>query len=111
MKRAGLSITFFIFGLLTSWASMYLGSHMSFHLNVTLLPHISDACTEIGLCTVPWWVAALFAIYLFGPSLVFAATGWISAGPSTTTRQRLGRLLALIAITAMLYLFGYATRR
>ena len=54
-----------------------------------------------------WWMAALLIAYFLGPSLIFATIGWISVNPGITYIQRLARLLALVVITALLYLAGY----
>lgn len=107
MKRIGLSIAFFIVGLLTMWAAMVAGSHMSFRFSPNWAKS-SSGCHEIGPCSVPWWITVLLIAYLLGPSLIFAMTGWSSARPGVPTRKRFGRLLALMAITALLYLVGYA---
>ena len=56
---------------------------------------------------MPWWMTALLTTYFLGPSLIFATVGWISVNPGITGLQRLARLLALVVITALLYLAGY----
>ncbi len=107
MKRIGLSVAFFIAGLLTTWAAMLAGSHLPRRFHVKLAPHFGG-CYEIGPCSVPWWVTALFIAYFLGPSLIFALTGWISARPGIAASKKLGRLFGLVIITAMLYLTGHA---
>lgn len=107
MKRAGVALAFFIVGLITSWAAMLAGSHISRRFHVDGLSHIGG-CNEIGPCAVPWWMTALLTAYFLGPSLIFATIGWISVGPSVTYFQRLARLLALVVTTALLYFAGYA---
>lgn len=107
MKRLGVTVAFFIVGLMTTWAAMLAGSHMPRGFHVKLAPNFKG-CYEIGPCSVPWWATALLIAYLLGPSLIFAATGWVSALPGIATSKRLGRLLALVIITALLYCAGYA---
>jgi hypothetical protein len=111
VKRIGLSSVFFIVGLLTTWAAMFAGSHISPWFKFSLVHHSSRACYEIGPCSVPWWATTLLATYFLGPSLVFSVTGWISARPGISTSKRIRRLLALIVITALLYLMAYAINR
>jgi hypothetical protein len=82
---------------------------MSLRLPIKVLPHDSGSCHEIGLCTQPWWITAAFLAYLFGPSVVFALTGWVTAGTGTPVRNVAFRLVVLILLTASLYLIGYAT--
>lgn len=108
MKRIGLSVGFLIVGLLTTWAAMFAGSHMSFRLPVKLLDHDSKACYEIGPCSVPWWVTAALVAYILGPSFIFTVTGWLSTRPGVTTSKKLSRLLMLTVLTVLLYLLGYA---
>lgn len=87
---------------------MVAGSNLPPRFHVKLVHKGFSGCYEIGPCSVPWWVTALLMAYLFGPSLIFAGTGWISARPGITASKRLGRLVVLIVITALLYLAGYA---
>ena len=107
MKRIGLSVGFLIIGLLTTWAAMFAGSHMSFRFHIKLLHHDSRACYEIGPCSVSWWVTAALVAYILGPSLIFTVTGWVSARPGVTTSKKLSRLLILTVLTVLLYLLGY----
>ncbi len=108
MKRIGLSVAFFIVGLLTTWAAMLAGSQVPPRFKVKLVHHVFSGCYEIGPRSVSWWATALLATYLLGPSLIFAATGWISSRPGIAISKQLGRLSALIVITALLYIAGYA---
>jgi hypothetical protein len=108
VKRIGLSVACFIVGLLTTLAAMWVGSEMPPQFKVKSAHHIFSGCSEIGPCVVPWWETALLAACLLGPSLIFAATGWVSSRPGITTAKKLGRLLALMVSTALLYLAGYA---
>ena len=82
---------------------------MSLHLPIRVLPHDSRGCHEIGSCSQPWWVTAAFLAYLFGPLVVFALTGWVTAGAGTSVRNVAIRLVVAILLTASLYLIGYAT--
>ena len=109
LRRGGTAIVFLIVGLLTTWASCWLGSRMSLRLPTKVLPNGSGSCREIGLCVQPWWITAAFLAYLFGPSLVFGVTGWVTAGAGTSVRNVAFRLVVLILLTASLYLIGYAT--
>lgn len=108
MKRIGLSLGFLIAGLLTTWAALVAGSHMSFRFHFKLVHRDSGACYEIGPCSVPWWVIAALVAYLLGPSLIFTVTGWLSARPGVTASKKLRRLLLLTVLTVLLYLLGYA---
>jgi hypothetical protein len=109
LRRGGTATAFLLVGLLTTWASCWIGSRMSLRLPIKVLPHGSGGCNEIGLCSQPWWITAAFLAYLFGPSVVFGVTGWGTAGAGTPVRIVAIRLVVLILLTASLYLIGYAT--
>lgn len=111
MKRLGLSLTFFIAGLLTTWAALFAGSHLPEYMKFNLSLPASSSCHEIDLCSVPWWISALLIIYLLAPSLVFAVTGWFSARACISMSRRLVRLLALIAMTGLFYIASYVIGR
>ena len=104
LRRGGTAIAFLIVGLLTTLASCWLGSRMSLRLPIKVLPHGSGGCHEIGLCSQPWWITAAFLAYLFGPSVVFGVTGWVTASARTSVRNVAFRLVVLILLTAALYL-------
>lgn len=111
MKRLGLSFAFFIAGLLTTWAALFAGSHLPEHIKFNLSLPVSGSCHEIDLCSVPWWISALLIAYLLAPSLIFAVTGWISAGACISTSRMFARLLALMLMTALFYIASYVVGR
>jgi hypothetical protein len=109
LNRSGTATAFLLVGLLTTWASCWIGSRLSLRLPIKVLPNGSGDCHEIGLCSQPWWITAAFLSYLFGPSVVFGVTGWFTAGAGTPVGNVAFRLVVLILLTASLYLIGYAT--
>lgn len=108
MRRVGLALLFLAVGLVTTWAALRAGSHMAFRLPFRLVPRGGGGCYEIGPCSLPWWAAALLFGYLFGPALVFAITGWISAHPGTGALRIWCRLLGLVVATALFFVTPYA---
>ena len=109
VRRGSAATAFLLVGLLTTWASCWVGSRMSYRLPLKPLFRGSGNCNEIGWCSEPWWIIAAFLAYLFGPSIVFAVTGWVSVRDGTQRRTVALRLALLIGLTALFYLAGYAT--
>lgn len=108
MRRIGFGIIFFLFGLLTTWASCWAGSHMTFRLQVGRRLSFGTGCYEIDHCVVPWWVMAGMLAYLLGPSAVFAVIGW-RVGTSNTPLVKMAILLPILTVLgAAFFLLSYA---
>lgn len=111
MKRIGWAALFFVVGIVTTWAAMWTTSHMPHKLQLNLVPRISGDCDEIGPCSLPWWASSLFLVYVLGPSLAFALTGWLSARPGVDHVKGVPRLVRLIAGTVLFYFVASAIGR
>lgn len=108
MRRAGLALLFLAVGLVTTWGALKVGSQMSYRLPFKRAPRTRGGCYEIGPCWLPWWAIVPLFGYLLGPTLIFAITGWVSTRPRTGALRVCLRLLALVIVTSLFYVVGYA---
>jgi hypothetical protein len=102
-------VGFLLVGLATTWASCWIGSRMSFRW---YLPAWSPGgCYEIGVCSTPWWATGVFVLFMLGPSVAFAITGWFTRQANASPRIIALRLGILMSLTVGFYLLSYSVKR
>lgn len=111
MKRAGISLAYWIGGLVTTWFSCWIGSRIEWRVHTGLrLPFDEHSCREIDLCSLPWTIVALLVVFLVGPSLAFAFAGWRISHGRVTARKLSTSFVVLVTPTMLLYIASYVVR-
>lgn len=111
MKRAGLSLAYWIAGLITTWLACWIGSRIDWRIHTGWRLYFGrHSCHEIDLCSPPWPVFALLIAFLLGPSLAFAVAGWRIGRQRATARKRVLSLIALVTPTMLIYIASYVIR-
>lgn len=108
MRRIASAFFFFLCGIFTTWASCWMGSHMTFRLHIGERFAARTGCHEIDHCAAPWWAIAGLLAYLLGPSIAFALAGWHVGRAGTPWVKTVILLLALFGSTSAFFLLSYA---
>jgi hypothetical protein len=76
VKRFGIALTGLAAGLVLTWACLYVASHVNWQRHSE---GPATGCHEMGECPMPWWVAGVLLVYLFGPAVALCicdAVAW-----------------------------------
>lgn len=103
MKRFAAGLGGLLFGMLLSWASLYLLSRAGLQKSNV----IPSGCGELEHCPHEWWAyPALFA-FLLAPSIVFAVVNALALR-RWTARRWLTVNLGFVGVTVAVYFMAYA---
>lgn len=102
MKRFGVALAGFAFGLFLTWLCLYSFSRINWPVSSTP----ARGCYEIDHCPTHWWTYPTFFGTLLGPSLLFGFVNAL-AWKRWTLRRWAGGLAALTLLTVAFYLAGH----
>lgn len=103
MKRFAAGLGGLLFGLLLSWASLYLLSRAGFQQS----NGIPSGCSELEHCPHEWWTYPAMFAFLLGPSVAFSVANAMAAGRWTARRWATINCGLVVATIAM-YVVAYA---
>ncbi len=108
MRKRLSALSFFVVGLFVTWVACWGGSHMEYRFPLKRLATASNGCSEIDMCSPPWWVIFLFVAYLFGPAVVWSIAGWKAAANNYSRTRYAAVVCVLSLMTGLFFLAGYA---
>jgi len=103
MRRLLTSISFFVWGLFITWASLRLIARIDWSKVASPRP---DGCWEIDHCNVPWYIGAWFIVALLLPTALHTVIGWRLAKVEANGASHLASVLALSVGTFIFYAGG-----
>ncbi|SDQ21779.1 hypothetical protein SAMN05443245_0420 [Paraburkholderia fungorum] len=67
-------------------------------------------CYEIDACNVPWWLIAVFVLWLVGPPVIYGCVAYVGIGRKWSAMRWLVTGSTLLLGTITFYISWYAYR-